>query len=189
MLYALARMSMNHASVSRVLDRSYRRRAVCIVILCWQASSLQLAFDEARLSSDVVWIGCLHTVAFNFVSASMKEERVDELHQLTKDMMSGNVIAIKSLRAYTGNVTKFAAVLIMWRPFLDVLWVALCQSESNNGAPPRCVRTKQGMHTLNCICAFLCDKFLAMSRKFELSAWERGRPGHPASHRCLPTGL
>eukprot|EP00435_Cladocopium_sp_Y103_P035423 s206_g9.t1 len=82
--------------------------------------------------------------------------------------MSSNVIPAKKLRTLVGKCMSIASVLYVWRPFLQVLYAAL---HGPNKAPNNCVWTKQVIHTLVWLRAFLNGESGSIRRVYNVDQY------------------
>ena len=55
----------------------------------------------------------------------VKPDTVQEVRDLTKELLDSNAVAVKTLRTYVGKCTAVASVIYTWSPFLRSLWAAL----------------------------------------------------------------
>ena len=78
---------------------------------------------------------------------------------------------MRDLRTLAGKANHIAGVLYTWRPFLQELWAALYNTNQDTQAPLNCVWTKQIMHTLTWILAFLTQQAGALRRVYTLDAY------------------
>ena len=85
--------------------------------------------------------------------------------------MARNIYPVKDLRTLAGKANHIAGVLFTWRPFLQELWSALYNKNQESRAPFNCVWTKQIMHTLSWISAFLAGSEGTIRRTYTLDAY------------------
>lgn len=90
---------------------------------------------------------------------------------LLTDFMSGNLIRIKKLHSFVGKVNNVASLLVVLRPFLHPLWVALYSPEV--GSPKGTVWTKQVRTFLLWLQAFFGGSAGGIQRRFDLSVYLR----------------
>ena len=129
-----------------------RRRLMAIFLLGWLVQGFPMAFQKARKSFSLVWIGALIRIVREGVQVEIPEEKITELIEETARMLSKNVVAKKFLRSYIGKTMNIAGIIVMWRPFLMQLWAALY---AETDAPPGCVWLKQIQISLKWIMSFL----------------------------------
>ena len=129
-----------------------QRRLACMISVAWMLLGIPMAFHKAVLAKAVVWIGVALETTQTEVVVEVPEAKVAELLNLIQEAMSMNVIPVKKLHTLVGKCMAIASVLYVWRPFLQVLYAAL---HGPNKAPNNCIWTKQVVHTLVWLRAFL----------------------------------
>ena len=87
------------------------------------------------------------------VVAHIKESFMADLKKLTVDVLKCPRIALDELRSYAGKANHVATLVYYWRPFLDQVWAALCESKPSN-APAGYVWVKQVRSSLSWVLAF-----------------------------------
>ena len=75
-------------------------------------------------------------------------------------MTSGNLVGVKKLRTFAGKASFIAALVIIWRPFLNEIWAALSSANSSRTgtAPRNCVWLSQISSSLTWMSAFLAPE-------------------------------
>ena len=95
------------------------------MVLAWSALGFKLAFQKGQLGTSVTWIGGTLTAEKDgvraVVKASIIEDILDDLHRFS----SLNVISIKELQSLLGKINHAAGLLIVLRPFMEPMWVAI----------------------------------------------------------------
>ena len=141
------------------------------ITLLWMSLGFPLAFKKAQISSDVIWIGVCLSARRRSITASLKEEILQEVETMSKDALSKNIYPKKSLRTLAGKANHVAGVIYTWRPFLQELWGALYSDDSESAAPFNCVWTRQFSHTLVFLVAFLTRAMGTINRVYALDAY------------------
>ena len=91
---------------------------------------VSLAFDKAQLDRRVLWIGVTMEAKQWEIEATVPQEKLSYLEQIIVEIMSNNVVAVKSLRSLVGKCTNIATLVYVWRPFLNQIWAALSQHDT-----------------------------------------------------------
>ena len=105
------------------------------MLVAWRVLGTTLAFPKARRGPQVDWIGANLLAADNdTIKATIMEDRVSEVKHLTETLCSGNLVAVKDLRSFTGKRQSMASLLHTWRPFVGMLWAALYQPRALSSA-------------------------------------------------------
>ena len=88
-----------------------------------------------------------------------------DLKKLTVDVQKRPRITLDELRSYAGKANHFATLGYYWRPFLDQVWAALCESKPSN-APAGYVWVKQVRSSLRWLLAFSNKEVGALRREW-----------------------
>ena len=74
------------------------------------------------------------------LKVQVKPDTIEEVRNLTHEMLNKNLVSLKDLRSYVGKCTSIASVIFTWTPFLRPLWAALNIEEvgAKSQAPPNC---------------------------------------------------
>ena len=158
--------------------KAQRDRAAAIIVVVWSLAGFPLAFRKAQRGSSITWIGCAIGAESDHIAASIAQEKVEELRDLTLEHLRGNIISLVALRSYIGLVNHFATLLFVWRPFLGELWAALYEGDKGHwyGAPKNCVWSKQVHSAMRWILAFLSKWSGSIVVRFRRDAfWNKGR--------------
>ena len=141
---------------------------------------LPLAFAKANRGSKVVWIGNSFVISNVLVGVSIKQERLEDLLQVTKDLLEINVIPRKAVRSFAGKCASIASVIEAWRPFLTDLWAAIAEcdarhkapgTDKSNNAPKNCIWQKQIRVTLFWVKAFLTCSAGTLARIYRMESF------------------
>ena len=111
----------------------------------WLVMGLPLAFRKAVRGMDVPWIGVQFIIQSGQVVATIPAEKLSEVRGMTQDLAKGNVIPKKILRTFAGKMQSVASLLFALRPYVAVLWAALC---SPDGPALNCIWTSQVQRSL-----------------------------------------
>ena len=149
-----------------------RDRKLALLILGWRVLGINLALAKGQCAADVNWIGAsLDIPDRKHVIVQIIKGRLDELHEMTIDILGKNYILKSVLRTYTGKAQSMASVIITWRPFVHMLYGAIYSDASNSQ-----VWTKQIRIPLEWILAFLTMRAGNLRRSFDVdSHFRRGR--------------
>ena len=141
------------------------------------SSRVSSRLRKAQRGAAVTWIGCRLVAYPEYVEAAIAEDKVTELRDLTRQLLSENVLPLPRLRSYIGLASHFATLLFAWRPFLTELWAALhYDGGPKSSAPANCIWTKQVQPALHWIWAFLSQQRGSIVVRFRRDAfWNRGR--------------
>ena len=93
-----------------------RNRIICLTMTIWTICGFKLAFGKGQRGQQVQWIGGDITIAAGLVTVSIPDEKCQELLSLTNDIQSGNVVACKKLRTYSGKANSIASLVDVMRP-------------------------------------------------------------------------
>ena len=113
-----------------------------MLILVWEAVGFGLSYHKGQLDDSVTWIGATLTTEAGGVKAKIKQSIVDDICGDLERMIAQNVVSKKELHSLIGKLGHCASLLIIMRPFLEPLWVALYYIGSTN-APWNTLWTKQ----------------------------------------------
>ena len=107
---------------------------------------INMAFDNAKCGTDpeVTWIGVKFNISAWEAMLEIPASKLHELAKISRDMLSHNVIAVKSLRSLAGKATNISTLVYLWMPSLNQNWVAMTAHETHQSHTPRnCVWLKQ----------------------------------------------
>ena len=142
------------------------RRLAAVVSLAWMIMGVPMAFHKAVMKPGLTWIGISLTVTETAVEVEVPEAKVVELRGLVQQILSQNVVAKKLLRTCVGKLMAIASVLYVWRPFIQELYVALHETQTQ--APSGCVWVKQIRHSLEWMETFLSHEEAGIKRIYTL---------------------
>ena len=148
-----------------------RDRYVTLIVLCWQMLNFDLAFKKGDRDSTVAWIGSTITASKQSVTASIKQETVQDLKTTLDQVIKLHVISVNNLRSLVGKLSNVAMLLVTWRPFLQQIWAALSVAGLNTNCPTNAVWVRQIRPALLWFIAFLPDNHGGISRTFSLQAF------------------
>ena len=113
------------------------------LIAGWSLLGFPLALHKLHKGEQVQWVGRFFTIDLleQCVKVEIPEEKLDELREMTRSFMQGNVVPLKQLRTYTGKLQAVASLIIFLRPFASPCWAVMYSSPS--GAPTNYVWTAQ----------------------------------------------
>ena len=134
-----------------------------------------IVFDKAKIGSIMQWIGVELRTGQDCVIAVAPAEKIKELILIIDGFLARNVLPIREVRSYVGKAMHIASVIFLWRPFLSEVWPALSADSSHGGtaAPLNCIWTKQVVHSLTWMRAFLVRQAGTICRKFMCDAYMR----------------
>ena len=148
-----------------------RRRMVVKFIAFFLVMGVRLAFDKAQLNHTVLWVGVTLRVRAWEIDATVPQEKLTDLEAIIVEMMSSNVVAVKPLRSFAGKCTNIATLVYAWRPFLNQIWAALSQHDTElSRAPTQCVWTKQIVNSLTWLLAFIRGQQGSITRTFSYNS-------------------
>ena len=146
-----------------------RNWVIAVIIMTWRILGFPLSFHKGQRGPKVVWIGATLQVSCWSVIAGIKDSIVRDLAAQTQELLKHNVVSCKDVQSFAGRGNHVAALIWIMRPFLQSAWGALsCPGE---GAPAGCVWTKQLLHTLRWVSAFLDGQLGPLQRCFALEAY------------------
>ena len=159
------------AAISGTPER--RKLIAAAIILIWTVLGFQLAFAKGQLGKNVTWIGgTLQCEAWG-VLATVKQAIVSDICEDLKRFQSLNLIPKKELHSLVGKLSHAAGLLIIMRPFLEPLWVALSCNEKATGAPANTIWRKQIIQSLVWFEALFLHHPLLIERRFTVAAYLR----------------
>ena len=146
-----------------------RELMMAMTMLVWCALGFNLSFKKGKRGRCVQWVSATYSIWDDFagVTVSIKPEIEAEVMKMTSEIMSANVVPVKTLRSYAGKVSHIASVLATWRPFLQEIWGALKDS-STSKAPNNCIWVKQCRAALKWFDAFFRGIVGATTREYPL---------------------
>ena len=127
-----------------------------IAILGWAICGVKLAIRKGQIGTQVDWIGATFRIEQRSLVAEITAARLEEMRELTNELLRNNVVKVSVLRTYTGEAQSIAGLLYMWRPFVHMLYAALGPGSAGD-APPNCRWKRQILIPLTWIKAFLCQ--------------------------------
>ena len=160
---------------------------VSILMLTWVALGIDLAIPKGQLGSMVNWIGATFSIAGRVVTATIQQQRLDELLQLAEAMLLTNVVTVKQLRSFTGKAQSVASLLFTWRPFVHMLYGAMCNTQSR--APNNCVWRQQIEVPVRWIVAFLKGRTGNLERTLSVDTYFRRGASVVITTDASPYGL
>ena len=140
--------------------KAQRDRAICVMVVGWLCMGFELAYPKAQRGKRAEWIGNVIRLYPDRVEVWISQEKVDDLWELISEMTSGNLVVAKKLRTFAGKASFIAALVIIWRPFLNEIWAALSSANSSRTgtAPRNCVWLSQISSSLTWMSAFLAPE-------------------------------
>jgi hypothetical protein len=140
--------------------KAQRDRAICVMVVVWLCMGFELAYPKAQRGKRAEWIGNVIRLYPDRVEVWISQEKVDDLWELISEMTSGNLVGVKKLRTFAGKASFIAALVIIWRPFLNEIWAALSSANSSRTgtAPRNCVWLSQISSSLTWMSAFLAPE-------------------------------
>lgn len=147
-----------------------RARLIAKIIIAWCALGFTLAFSKAARGRDLEWIGANIFINDAEVTVSAKPEAFEEIKEMVADFLSKNVVSIKMVRRLAGKANNIATIVMTWRPFLSELWAAIADAASDSSHRPaaNCIWTRQIVHTLRWILAFVNRQCGALVRTYSV---------------------
>ena len=95
------------------------------MVLVWESLGFKLAYAKGQLAQEVSWICGTIRSELNGVRAWIKESLVSDIKLELARLTAGNVISNKDLQSLMGKLEHAAGLLVIMRPFLDLVWAAL----------------------------------------------------------------
>ena len=159
-------------------SRSDRDLSFATVILLWAGLGIKLAYKKAERGHAITWIGASLKVDNNGtwdaqITASAKQEIVDEVRDTALSMLESNVIAFKQVQSFLGKANHIAGIVESWRPFLQDMWgaVGAYLRGERGAAPPGCIWSKQVAGALRWILSFYKHAETSIVRVFVMSVY------------------
>ena len=90
--------------------------------MIWSLLGFRLAFHKAHRGTTIVWIGGHITIERDRVIISILENKFMEFLSLVEEILTSNVVAIRTVRTLAGKANHFASILYVWRSFMSELW-------------------------------------------------------------------
>ena len=146
-----------------------RSRVIAMLLLAWRALGFPLSFEKAVRGSRVQWIVGDFAFTKTGVQVRIKQDIVDDVRALTKEIGSANLVNYKVLRSFCGKVNTITSLVHVLKPFTQQLWAALTSRPENTKAPVGMVWTRQISTALAWLDAFTAGENNAIARNFELS--------------------
>ena len=143
-----------------------------MIALLWMILGMPLALHKAHRGTTLTWTGVQLTVDTDAktVVAEIPEDKIHELLRLVAQILGDNVIGLKILRTFTGNIESVASLLYAARPFIQPLWAALYAD--HHKAPMGRAWVKPISHALSWIQTFLQEEGPGpLTRTFTLAAY------------------
>jgi hypothetical protein len=165
-----------------------RRLYASMLMYVWRALGLPLAFRKGQFGSEIAWIGGLFRVDSTGVTASIKQDIIDDINSDLLRFGSANVISLKELHSFCGKTNNAAGLLVVLRPFLHPLWAAL-YAPASGASPAGTVWTKQLEPTFAWLRAFFQGTVGGITRRFDLAAYLREGPQVEIGTDASPFGL
>ena len=134
---------------------------------------------SGQFGEEVTWIGGALACSPGRIKVTVKEAIVSD---------SLNVISLKELHSTTGKLNHAAGLLIIRRPFMEPLWVAIHAADKAKG-PPNRVWTKKVKPTLHWFQAFFGNEGDQLCRIFTLEAYQRTGAQVEIGTDASPRGL
>ena len=104
-------------------------RKAARLIMLWLALGYDLSWHKGQFAAEVDWVGYQLQPNASHVTASINEEFMDNLLELTREINSLNIIPRKTMQTVAGKCSHVANMLFAWRPFLDPLWASLLSNK------------------------------------------------------------
>ena len=143
-----------------------------MMILTWEALGFKLAYAKGQFGEEVTWIGGAISCSPGRIKVIVKEAIVSDIKDDLRKFLGCNVISLKELHSTTGKLNHAAGLLIIRRPFMEPLWVAIHAADKAKG-PPNRVWTKKVKPTLHWFQAFFGNEGDRLCRIFTLEAYQR----------------
>ena len=165
-----------------------RKFKVSMLMLAWTVLGVTLAVKKGQLGRQIDWIGAtFNVVDKNTVVVTIMEARLKDLLQLARSILAENVVAVKTLRTFTGKAQSMASLLYTWRPFVHMLYAVI------HGAAPEgrenCRWTRQIHVPLHWLIAFLTGISGNLERKFTVDAYLRKGDSIVVTTDASPYGI
>merc|ERR1712051_436809 len=110
-----------------------RTTRLALTFLIWMAFGFTLAWQKGQRGQRVTWIsGILHVTPPGIV-ASLKEDLLTLISLDLDSFLMANRIAKKKFRTFVGRCVHAASLLVVWRPFVAMLWGALSGRQQHQG--------------------------------------------------------
>ena len=127
-------------------------------------------WHKGNYAESITWIGTQLQYDEESVTASLMEEFMQELRDLTAKIAHSNLISRKLLATYAGKCNHVTNILFAWKPFLESLWGALYSSKPSQ-APKRMIWRSQIQVALDWIRSFLRGTSGSLSRTRRVGAY------------------
>ena len=167
---------------------AHRNKLMVLIMLVWKALGFKLAFAKGQRGRRITWIVGEFCIGAHGVSVSIKPGLIEEVSQMAQEMISGNLVATKLLRTFTGKVNTIASLIYVLRPFISQLWGALSDKVESN-APVGTIWVNQIRLALNWILLFTKDNIGSIRREFDLAAYLHVGPQWVLTLDASPWGL
>ena len=160
-----------------------RTRSFTKALLCLAIFGYPLAWHKAAAGARLTWIGAEVEVSRTEVRVRIPKPKVESLTTEAKQILSKDIVSIRSMRSFSGQVSFFAGLIPHLRPFLSGCWAAIAAAtakakgrSSNEGgntsrrmrAPTTIVHVQQARHSLSWILAFLVGSSSGITRRFPI---------------------
>ena len=95
-----------------------------------------VAITKAKFANRLTWIGSDIEVFDQRIEVTVPKEKVGVRLAMVGELLTMNVVSIKTLRTLVGKSTHIASLIVVWPPPLNHLLAAISLDGGN--APPGC---------------------------------------------------
>ena len=139
-----------------------RNMCKALTLLLWGAIKLPLSLAKASAGQSLTWTSAVYAVMAHpgtkdvGIMVEVKPSLLADVRSVTHEMLGLNIVSLKKLRSFTGQLMHIASLVQVLRPFITDLYGALYgRDDGPTRAPKGCVWVKQVRHVLTWVAAWL----------------------------------
>ena len=112
-------------------NRSTRTWTFARTLLFWAALGARMALHKVERGHVVKWIGAVYSVRVDGVQVSVDQDRIDKLTKVVTAALQAQGL-ITGVRSLAGELSWIAGIVPTTRPFVNMIWAALTEMNSQN---------------------------------------------------------